>query len=281
MNRSTFYRSYYDIFDIAEKLGEYCANAVISFCADFCYGYVDGLTELNSVLVIPKFDNTLAVDGLFVLREERKLLESIFEKLMEIFDYFVPDNCSKEDELRLRSTYQFAITGAILICRGVESTNSTDIIFEASKITFYIVKSYVESIKGSKPLPGSPIDESESIGIPKKKERLNVKKTKRSLRRAFQELLKKRPFEKITVSELCEKAEISCSTFYTHYSSIEDFVNCIRRFSFALQEKRRVLKNRRKRHTEKSTATNFHHSALNFWCRKRGSNPHGVATTGF
>lgn len=227
VNRSTFYRSYYDIFDIAEKLGEYCANAVISFCADFCYGYAEGLTDLNSVLIIPKFDNTLAVDGLFVLRDERKLLECIFEKLMEVFNYFVPEGCSKEDEIRFKSAYQFAITGAILICGGVQGEKSADTIFETSKITFYIVKNCIEFLSGEKLLPNAPIDESESVGIPKKKERLNVRKTKRSLKRAFQELLKKKPLEKITISELCEKAEISCSTFYTHYNSIEDFINSI------------------------------------------------------
>ena len=49
-------------------------------------------------------------------------------------------------------------------------------------------------------------------------------KTKRNLNRAFAALLRKKSVEKITVSELCEEAEICNSTFYTHFSSIDDFI---------------------------------------------------------
>lgn len=224
VNRSTFYRSYYDIFDLDEKLGEYCANAVISYCADFGYGYAEGLADPNSVLVIPKFDNQLAVEALFVLRDERKLLENIFERLMSVSSFFIPESCSKEDEVIFKNAYQFVITGAILVCGEVEVEKSAAVIYETSKIAFYIVKCCIDFIKSGKVPEQPPIDEEKEAGISSKKERLNVRKTKRSLKRAFSELIKKKPIEKITVSELCEKAEVSNSTFYTHFHSIEAFV---------------------------------------------------------
>ncbi|HIS25724.1 MAG TPA: TetR/AcrR family transcriptional regulator [Candidatus Pullilachnospira intestinigallinarum] len=49
-----------------------------------------------------------------------------------------------------------------------------------------------------------------------------VAKTKKSIINAFLELRSKKALEKITVRELCEKAEINKSTFYTHFKDIYD-----------------------------------------------------------
>ncbi len=38
-------------------------------------------------------------------------------------------------------------------------------------------------------------------------------------------LLKKKPFEYITVSELCQTADVNRSTFYLHYETIDDLLN--------------------------------------------------------
>ena len=38
-------------------------------------------------------------------------------------------------------------------------------------------------------------------------------------------LLKKKPFEYITVSEICETAGVNRSTFYLHYETIVDLLN--------------------------------------------------------
>ena len=38
-------------------------------------------------------------------------------------------------------------------------------------------------------------------------------------------LLKKKPFEYITVSEICETAGVNRSTFYLHYETIADLLN--------------------------------------------------------
>ena len=45
-------------------------------------------------------------------------------------------------------------------------------------------------------------------------------KTKRSITNAFLEIRSKKPLERITVRELCERAEVSKGTFYLHYHDI-------------------------------------------------------------
>ena len=40
---------------------------------------------------------------------------------------------------------------------------------------------------------------------------------------ALMSLLKKKPFEYITVRELCETAGVNRSTFYLHYENMGDF----------------------------------------------------------
>ena len=54
---------------------------------------------------------------------------------------------------------------------------------------------------------------------------LRVKKTKKAIRRAFFELIRQKPVEKITVRELSELAEINKTTFYAHYDTIYDLVD--------------------------------------------------------
>lgn len=49
-----------------------------------------------------------------------------------------------------------------------------------------------------------------------------IQKSKNSIINAFLEIRAKKPLEKITVTELCQKAEINKSTFYVHYRDIYD-----------------------------------------------------------
>lgn len=51
---------------------------------------------------------------------------------------------------------------------------------------------------------------------------LRVRKTRKAIDEAFMELLQKKPLDKITVRELCEKAKVSKGTFYLHYKEIYD-----------------------------------------------------------
>lgn len=56
---------------------------------------------------------------------------------------------------------------------------------------------------------------------------LRVKKTKTSIINVFIALRAQKPLEKITVKELCEKANINKSTFYTHYSDIYNLADIV------------------------------------------------------
>lgn len=49
---------------------------------------------------------------------------------------------------------------------------------------------------------------------------LRIEKTKKSIINAFIELRSRKPLEKITVKELCTKASINKSTFYSHYPDL-------------------------------------------------------------
>lgn len=51
---------------------------------------------------------------------------------------------------------------------------------------------------------------------------LRVEKTRKNIIDAFIELRSKKPIERITVKELCDKAQINKSTFYSHYHDIYD-----------------------------------------------------------
>ena len=51
---------------------------------------------------------------------------------------------------------------------------------------------------------------------------IRIIKTKNSIINAFIELRAKKEIERITVKELCEKAMINKSTFYSHYTDIYD-----------------------------------------------------------
>ena len=55
-----------------------------------------------------------------------------------------------------------------------------------------------------------------------------IRYTKMFLKEALIELLHKKPISKITIKELCEKAEINRSTFYTHYIDQYDLLDQIK-----------------------------------------------------
>ena len=56
---------------------------------------------------------------------------------------------------------------------------------------------------------------------------LRVIKTKDSIRRCFFELLKQKPFEEISIKELCDMARCSRNTFYMHYQYKDNLYNQI------------------------------------------------------
>ena len=54
-----------------------------------------------------------------------------------------------------------------------------------------------------------------------------VKYTKMVLKETLLELLEERPIERITVKELCDRADINRSTFYVHYGSPQELLDSI------------------------------------------------------
>ena len=56
------------------------------------------------------------------------------------------------------------------------------------------------------------------------KEDARVKKTKEKLFYAFRTLLSEKPFEDITIQEICSKAEVRRATFYKHFTDKYDFL---------------------------------------------------------
>ena len=53
---------------------------------------------------------------------------------------------------------------------------------------------------------------------------IRVKKTKRAIQKAFIDLLREKPIEKITVKEIAERAEINKTTFYSHYETLDALI---------------------------------------------------------
>lgn len=56
---------------------------------------------------------------------------------------------------------------------------------------------------------------------------LRVQKTYDALMDALMGLLDEKPFDKITVKALCERARVRTATFYTHFSDKYDFFACM------------------------------------------------------
>lgn len=55
-------------------------------------------------------------------------------------------------------------------------------------------------------------------------EDLRVRRTLESIRRAFEALMLEKDYEKITVTELAQRAMINKKTFYTYYPSLDDLL---------------------------------------------------------
>lgn len=60
-----------------------------------------------------------------------------------------------------------------------------------------------------------------------------VRYTRMIIEQSFLELLREKPVNKITVTELCEKAQLNRATFYKHYLDIPDLMEKIEEDLFA------------------------------------------------
>lgn len=228
VNRSTFYRNYYDIFDLEEKFEEYCVNSILSFCVALNFLLDEDGNARQGDFEIPRFDNELVITAVCSLRHERPYLQKIYDRLLSFFPFLVPDGCPRENVEELKNVFRFILTGSIHLCNETTDESFANDIYSISKISCFVFSRFLKLAESNTRLEAFPIFEKETVNFETKKERLNVLKTKRILKRAFAALLKDKSVDKITVSELCEKAEICNSTFYTHYKSIDDFISKIK-----------------------------------------------------
>lgn len=56
---------------------------------------------------------------------------------------------------------------------------------------------------------------------------IRIKRTKKMLEDALFDLMKDKPIEKITPTELCKKATVNRNTFYSHYNSVSELYESI------------------------------------------------------
>lgn len=56
------------------------------------------------------------------------------------------------------------------------------------------------------------------------KEDLRVRRTKDSIRKTFEEMICEMDYDKITIKELTQRANINRKTFYLHYNTIDDLL---------------------------------------------------------
>lgn len=83
-----------------------------------------------------------------------------------------------------------------------------------------------------------------------------IQKTKKYLKKTLIEILGFKPFEKITVKEICEKSQISRMTFYAHYNDKYDLVDDISKdmIKIAQDDYRRLQK---ENNAEKNSITSY------------------------
>lgn len=82
---------------------------------------------------------------------------------------------------------------------------------------------------------------------------LRKKRTLKLLDNAFTELIEEKPFEEISVAELCERAMIRRATFYRHFPNKEEFL------TFYVQNRRSKV--------DKAVVSNINSLDLNDYCK--------------
>lgn len=71
----------------------------------------------------------------------------------------------------------------------------------------------------------------------KEKEDRRTLYSKKMIRESLYELMKEKPLNKISVTEICQRADVNRSTFYAYYSDIYDLHQQIIKEFFSLQKK--------------------------------------------
>lgn len=86
---------------------------------------------------------------------------------------------------------------------------------------------------------------------------LRIIKTKNALYETLEELMKNKTFEEIKVSDICNKALINRSTFYSHYTDkyelLSEYINSLKSSLIETLEKNNNLKNTKEYYIEMIT----------------------------
>ncbi|MDO4379641.1 MAG: hypothetical protein Q4D20_02085 [Clostridia bacterium] len=224
VNRSTFYRNSNDVFELERKIEEYCVNSAINYLCSIDYRhYSNEYKSETGDFQFPVFEDKLALKIFQNLGREKFLYKSLFNRLLLEAPFLAFEKDRKKLKL-LKIALSFIMNGAFLYCSNFPEETAKEKFDSLLPIVFHSYKAFYDKIINEESLDPLPISTEESLLIPEKRERLNVKKTKRNLQKAFLELLEAHPIDKISVSELCTKAEICNSTFYTHYNGIENYI---------------------------------------------------------
>lgn len=105
-----------------------------------------------------------------------------------------------------------------------------------------------------------------------------IKKTKKNLKETLITLMADAPFEEITITKLCEKADISRITFYTHYSDkyalIDDIFQDMIQIGTAIYRKMQDENNPKRNYVQSycnvlHTILELYYSHYEFFCHTR------------
>ena len=91
--------------------------------------------------------------------------------------------------------------------------------------------------------------------MPAKKDDRRTVYSKRMIRESLYGLMKEKPLNKISVTEICERADVNRSTFYAYYTDIYDLHQQIIEEFFTLQKS--VIKNIKEAITDKAALEEF------------------------
>lgn len=69
----------------------------------------------------------------------------------------------------------------------------------------------------------------------------NVVRAKKALSEAFLQLIRKKSYEKIAVTDICKKADVVRKTFYNHFGTKDDIVRYLFRIMFEELEKKATI----------------------------------------
>lgn len=228
VNRSTFYRYYYDIYDLQSKMQDYSIESIVKFCSTLDFGLSpehDCANMVNDGL--SKYNDELSTAILKASVGDDSMAQKMYSRLMQAVPPFLEKLGIYQDE-QIIAVIRFILNGVIFYC--VDNINDFSIkdFYDVAIMSVSTFNTYVSILRRNGGIATALTNESPNASSSKKRESLSVMKTKRSLKRAFSELMRNKKSDKISVSELCSKAEVSHSTFYNHFKGIDDFIDSVR-----------------------------------------------------